>query len=229
MPSPALPAPMHVQSGRTGQVREQRRGAAHPYKRKQSAGLQIIPQTGQQMGRAPQPQSGPMRPHSQFIPGIWPSTSGGSSMQSQSPIAPSPTSQMGIESAVQSPAYHTSAISAHSPPVERIPEPRRPVYTMRCDADYDHETRRAKILMELPGIKKSDISIKLTTCMFNRVRQVTVRGRSEPSFSTPTTADGMIRLRERKHGYFVRTFAVPADIKVRILSFYFIPGRFLAS
>lgn len=69
-------------------------------------------------------------------------------------------------------------------------------------------------MLELPGMKKSDLRITLATTLFNRVRQVTVSGHSRapvPPSPGPT-------LRERKFGRFARAFPVPADTTVRLLA-----------
>ncbi|KAJ7348874.1 hypothetical protein DFH08DRAFT_697259, partial [Mycena albidolilacea] len=80
-------------------------------------------------------------------------------------------------------------------------------YTIRADAYYDPGTRVLTAMLELPGMKKSDLRITLATTLFNRVRQVTVSGHSRAPFPPspgPT-------LRERKFGRFARAFPVPAD------------------
>ncbi|KAJ7748679.1 hypothetical protein B0H16DRAFT_1319721, partial [Mycena metata] len=81
-------------------------------------------------------------------------------------------------------------------------------YTIRADTRYDPTTRVLTALLELPGMKRRDLRIKLATTPFNRVRQVTVSGTSRP----PTFALTSM-LRERKYGSFSRSFAVPAETK----------------
>ncbi|KAJ6532781.1 hypothetical protein DFH09DRAFT_933063, partial [Mycena vulgaris] len=81
-------------------------------------------------------------------------------------------------------------------------------YIIRADTHYDPGTRILTALLELPGMKRTDLTITLATTLFNRVRQVTVHGASRPPFPV---APAMIR--ERKYGRFTRAFPVPADTK----------------
>ncbi|KAJ6556599.1 hypothetical protein DFH09DRAFT_1164813 [Mycena vulgaris] len=83
-------------------------------------------------------------------------------------------------------------------------------YIIRADTHYDPGTRILTALLELPGMKKHDLSITLATTLFNRVRQVTINGQSRAPFAPAVTA-----LRERKYGRFTRAFPVPADTRVR--------------
>ncbi|KAJ7931284.1 hypothetical protein B0H13DRAFT_1594541, partial [Mycena leptocephala] len=82
-------------------------------------------------------------------------------------------------------------------------------YIIRADTHYDPGTRILTALLELPGMKRSDLSITLATTLFNRVRQVTVSGQSRAPFPPSAPA----ALRERKYGRFTRAFPVPADTK----------------
>ncbi|KAJ6569628.1 hypothetical protein B0H19DRAFT_701377 [Mycena capillaripes] len=82
-------------------------------------------------------------------------------------------------------------------------------YIIRVDTHYDPETRVLTALLELPGMKKHDLSITLATTLFNRVRQVTVSGQSRAPF--PPSAGPA--LRERKYGRFTRAISVPEDTK----------------
>ncbi|KAF8217689.1 hypothetical protein K438DRAFT_1952569 [Mycena galopus ATCC 62051] len=84
-------------------------------------------------------------------------------------------------------------------------------YIIRADTHYDPNTRVLTALLELPGMRKHDLTITLATTLFNRVRQVTVNGQSRPPFS-PTSAPVPV-LRERRYGRFTRAFSVPADTK----------------
>ncbi|KAJ7150925.1 hypothetical protein C8R43DRAFT_1096780 [Mycena crocata] len=86
-------------------------------------------------------------------------------------------------------------------------------YIIRADTSYDPNTRVLTALLELPGMKKRDISIRLATTPFNRLRQVTVSGTSRPPFppTTATTTTTAPALRERKYGRFTRSFPVPID------------------
>ena len=76
---------------------------------------------------------------------------------------------------------------------------------------YDAESKVITAVLELPGVKKTDLSVKLSTCWYNRVKQVIVAGKSSPIFPD----EKGFAVRERKHGEFTRTFAVPPDTRVR--------------
>ncbi|KAJ6567152.1 hypothetical protein B0H19DRAFT_940819 [Mycena capillaripes] len=95
-----------------------------------------------------------------------------------------------------------------APPQEPPVDDRR--YILRTDTHYDPRTRVLTALLELPGMKKRDLSITLATTLFNRLRQVTVNGQSRAPF--PPSLAGT-PLRERKYGRFTRAFPVPADTK----------------
>jgi hypothetical protein len=75
-------------------------------------------------------------------------------------------------------------------------------------------------MLELPGVKKSEVRVTLSTCYYNRVKQVTVYGRTRPVFPVSAFPEGIdgppdLTVRERKFGDFSRTFAVPSETKVR--------------
>lgn len=65
-------------------------------------------------------------------------------------------------------------------------------------------------MLEVPGVLKSDLSIVLSTCVYNRVKQITISGMCKPVF--PETG---YAVRERKFGSYARTLVVPAETKVR--------------
>ncbi|KAL0579660.1 hypothetical protein V5O48_002358 [Marasmius crinis-equi] len=54
--------------------------------------------------------------------------------------------------------------------------------TPRADFHYDETTRVLSVAMELPGVKKTQLCITLATCLFNRARQVIVKGTMIPVF-----------------------------------------------
>jgi HSP20 family molecular chaperone IbpA len=86
-------------------------------------------------------------------------------------------------------------------------------FIIRADVHYDAESKLLTAHLELPGLKKRDLSITLSTCLYNRVRQVVIAGRSKPTL--PETG---YAIKERKFGEFSRTFAVPPETKVRLLT-----------
>ncbi|KAK7046908.1 hypothetical protein R3P38DRAFT_3346514 [Favolaschia claudopus] len=87
-------------------------------------------------------------------------------------------------------------------------------FLIRSDTHYDKETRVLTALLELPGLAKDDLSVTLTTTLFNRIRQVTVTGQSRSPFpASPSTSTPAPVIRERRYGRFARAFPVPADTK----------------
>jgi HSP20 family molecular chaperone IbpA len=89
-------------------------------------------------------------------------------------------------------------------------------FIIRTDVHYDPESKVVTAMLELPGVKKADVSVTLSTSLYNRVKQVTVSGRSRPAF--PLDSGHVHTVRERKFGVFTRTFAVPSDLKVRMFA-----------
>lgn len=85
--------------------------------------------------------------------------------------------------------------------------------TIRTDTHYDPESRVVTVMLEVPGLKKSELSIRLSTAQYNSVRQVTVSGYTR----SPLPPRDWNSVRERKHGRFSRSFPVHPDAKVRII------------
>ena len=107
---------------------------------------------------------------------------------------------------------NTSPTTGAATPSQEAPPTRRFIIT--SDVYFDVDSKVLSAMLELPGVKKADLSIKLSTCFYNRVKQVTVSGQSKPAFPE----DGnRCKVRERKYGEFTRTFAVPQDTQVRFL------------
>lgn len=82
-------------------------------------------------------------------------------------------------------------------------------FIIRTDVHYDAEKNVLTAHLELPGLKKRDLSITLSTCVYNRVRQLLIAGRLKP-----TLPEAGYAIKERKFGEFSRTLAVPYDTKV---------------
>ena len=87
-------------------------------------------------------------------------------------------------------------------------------YAIRADVFYDKDANLMKAMLELPGLKKSDLKITLSRCPYTCVKQLTVSGKSKPVFP-----DAGLAVKERRFGKFYRTMAVPNDTTVRLLSF----------
>ncbi|KAI6165891.1 hypothetical protein EDD17DRAFT_1884154 [Pisolithus thermaeus] len=160
------------------------RMAAHPYRRPQSAG------TGAVRPRREHEDVQSVRSHSHVSTASMPAPT---TAPTRLPAYP------GTVSAT------TSLISpAHA--VSVPPENRK--FIIRTDVHYDSEMRLLSASLELPGLKKNDISIVLSTCYYNGVKQVVVSGRSRPVFPSKGYA-----VRERKYGEFTRTLVLASDTK----------------
>ncbi|KAF7353840.1 hypothetical protein MVEN_01069600 [Mycena venus] len=72
-------------------------------------------------------------------------------------------------------------------PPQETPVANERRYIIRADTYYDPRTRVLTAMLELPGMKKRDLRITLTTTLFNRVRQVTVNGQSRAPFPPLTS------------------------------------------
>ncbi|KAJ6491256.1 hypothetical protein C8R47DRAFT_1122089 [Mycena vitilis] len=138
--------------------------------------------------------------------------------QSSQPFA-SPISEL-THPRHQGASLSGSPLAAFAPFVPLGPEPTQQAsptdgrrYIIRTDTHYDSGTRVFTALLELPGMKKSDLRIALATTPFNRVRQLSVSGTSRAPFPAGSTAASGPALRERKYGRFARAFPVPADTK----------------
>ena len=86
-------------------------------------------------------------------------------------------------------------------------------YAIRADVFYDKDANLMKAMLELPGLKKSDLKIILSRCPYTCVKQLTIAGKSKPVFP-----DVGLAVKERRFGKFYRTMAVPSDTTVRLLS-----------
>ena len=54
---------------------------------------------------------------------------------------------------------------------------------------YSKSSNILHALLELPGVKKQDVQIKLATCYFNHVKFISVRAESLPVFDLPGVVD----------------------------------------
>nr|GAT44363.1 predicted protein [Mycena chlorophos] len=87
-------------------------------------------------------------------------------------------------------------------------------YGIRADTYYDPRSHVLTMLLELPGIKKQDVRISLTTNPYDRLRHLVIRGHSYPPLP-PVHPDMSGLLRERRYGVCKRRFTVPVDTRVR--------------
>ena len=84
-------------------------------------------------------------------------------------------------------------------------------YAIRADVFFDKDANLMKAMLELPGLRKSDLKITLSRCPYTCVKQLTVSGKSKPVFP-----DVGLAVKERRFGRFYRTMAVPSDTTVRL-------------
>lgn len=136
------------------------------------------------------------------------------------------------------PALPQQQLPAHAPAARPAPRPRS--YIIRMDTHYDPDTHLLTAVLEVPGVRREHLSVRLSTCSYNRVRQITVSGAVFPPFSdvvsplivnpaaaelgAPTGASSEfsstnVSVRERKYGPCQRVIPVPSDLKVRTISF----------
>lgn len=105
--------------------------------------------------------------------------------------------------------FRTAIISpAHVIP----PIPTNVTFTPRADYFFCSESRVSTALFELPGVKKTDLKIELSTCQ-NGVTQLSISGEVRRPLS-----DGITVLKERKYGKFRRVLPVRHDTKASRLS-----------
>jgi hypothetical protein len=82
----------------------------------------------------------------------------------------------------------------------------------------DYESKVFTALLELPGVRKDEVRVTLSSCSYNGVKQVTISGRTRDPFASSEGGRGLGKIvRERKYGRFIRTFAVSSDTKVRLI------------
>jgi len=69
-------------------------------------------------------------------------------------------------------------------------------------------------MLELPGVKLSELSVTLATEPYTHARQITIAGRTLPPFVEPGPDDRERSKRERKFGEFLRRLQVPPHTQV---------------
>ncbi|KAF9652573.1 hypothetical protein BDM02DRAFT_3266281 [Thelephora ganbajun] len=185
--SPSLPGPH-----RSAPVRETR--AAHPYRR--SGGSEGVAQRLRRGAQEPSSSSSHLRVSIPAIIGPTAITLPCPGQQRTASVGVPPTSE-------SSPSELPSApLSLQPAVVERN-------YAIRADVFYDKDANLMKAMLELPGLKKSDLKITLSRCPYTCVKQLTVSGKSKPVFP-----DVGLAVKERRFGKFYRTMAVPSDTTV---------------
>jgi len=72
-------------------------------------------------------------------------------------------------------------------------------------------------MFEIPGVKKSDITVTMARCPYSRVKQVTVKGIAKSILPEDDTAAGFFTTRERHQGEFKRTLVLPWDAQANMI------------
>jgi hypothetical protein len=163
------------------------------------------------------------------------------SAHSQSPPQVPSTPQT-TQVQTQPPHVSSAAIRSYLQTRRRYP------LNITSDMHYSKSSNVLHALLELPGVKKEDVRIKLGTCYFNHVKFISVRAESFPVFDLPgfvesgtgTAAGGSgdqtqtqdpssgakptsssinPDLRERRFGLLQRVIQVPSTTKVRVSYF----------
>ena len=66
---------------------------------------------------------------------------------------------------------------------------RRYPLNITSDMHYFKSSNILHALLELPGVKKENVQIKMATCYFNHVKFISVRAESFPAFDIPVAID----------------------------------------
>ena len=93
------------------------------------------------------------------------------------------------------------------------------VYSIRTDIHFNIDTNTMVAMLELPGVKHSELSVTLATEPYTHARQITIAGRTQPPFVEPGPDDRERSKRERKFGDFLRRLHVPPHTQVCLQSY----------
>ncbi|KAF8156813.1 hypothetical protein B0H34DRAFT_658555, partial [Crassisporium funariophilum] len=75
------------------------------------------------------------------------------------------------------------------------------------DMHYSEDSHTLFASLELPGVKKHNVHVKLATCYFNHIKFVSVEAENAPVIVNPV-------LRERHFGMMRRVIQVPSHTKI---------------
>jgi hypothetical protein len=98
---------------------------------------------------------------------------------------------------------------------------------IRTDRHYDPVTRIWEAVLELPGVKKSDVHVTLELSTFNHMKEVKVRAeikpvlpfvyflpQAAPGYSSSSANSLPMSVRERKYGVYYRAFSFGPELRV---------------
>ncbi|KAF9818025.1 hypothetical protein IEO21_02986 [Rhodonia placenta] len=90
-----------------------------------------------------------------------------------------------------------------------------PRYNIRADVHFDAARGLLIAMLELPGVRKTDVRISLAQCPHSRMKVLAVAGVAFPSHFISDSAHGgaLHAVRERKCGAFGRCLPVPPETK----------------
>jgi HSP20 family molecular chaperone IbpA len=105
---------------------------------------------------------------------------------------------------------------------------RVPRWMPRMDSQFDKEKGTLSMMLELPGLKRDQLTLQLAQCPFSETKQLTLKGRTESPFASAGgsgDASGSGREggdavpaafthTERRFGEFKRTIVVPLHTRV---------------
>ncbi|KAF8621335.1 hypothetical protein AX15_007870 [Amanita polypyramis BW_CC] len=138
----------------------------------------------------------------------------------RSSTAHPPSSMQAVRSASagsssKSTATATQRRSGPSSPNPDAFEEMGKTYIIRADVNVDLESKVFTALLELPGVRRDEVRVTLSSCRYNGVKQVTIAGRTRDPFITSSEGgQGLGKVvKERRYGRFIRTFAVSPDTK----------------
>ncbi|KAA1478148.1 hypothetical protein DENSPDRAFT_861789 [Dentipellis sp. KUC8613] len=95
------------------------------------------------------------------------------------------------------------------------------VFGIRSDINYSSATGFMTALLELPGVKRTDVDASISTCQYTQLRQVVVSGRTTPPFTEYEQDEREGRAhtsRQRKYGKFMKRLTVPANTQAHDVS-----------
>lgn len=94
-----------------------------------------------------------------------------------------------------------------------------PRYNIRADVHFDAARGLLIAMLELPGVRKTDVRISLAQCPHSRMKVLAVAGVAFPSHFISDSAHGgaLHAVRERKCGAFGRCLPVPPETKAENL------------
>ncbi|OCH91278.1 hypothetical protein OBBRIDRAFT_701163, partial [Obba rivulosa] len=84
-------------------------------------------------------------------------------------------------------------------------------YGIRADIFYDRTAQTLTALLELPGVQRADVRLRLLRCPHTRVRVLLVEGTAR----APAAPAAGHAARERRYGEFMRVILVPPETQTQ--------------